>query len=104
MTKKILAAALLALAFVAGAATKTVTFNAPTAVTDRGGWQVCLMPDKGPFDAPTTLIARTRVCAYGDDGVTTSCSENTESTAAPPPAYITFLNDRLAAWKAAKGY
>jgi hypothetical protein len=104
MTKKILTVAVLALAFGAGAATKTVIFTAPAAVTERGGWQVCMLSDKGPFEAPTTLVGRTRVCAYGDDGVSTSCSEHEERTSTPPQAYIDFLNQRLAAWKTAKGY
>jgi hypothetical protein len=103
MTKNILA--IIALSFATGAlAAKTVTFTAPTAVTARGGWSVCLYPDVGAFEQPTKLMGRTRVCAYGDDGRTVDCSENLEDTDAPPPAMITFLNDRLAAWKTAKGY
>ena len=101
--KKIIAIAILAFATGAFAA-KTVSFTAPATVTERGGWSVCLQTDKGAFEAPTKLVGRTRVCAYGDDGRSTDCLENVEETSSPPPEMVTFLNQRLAAWKTAKGY
>ena len=102
--RHILAAAALTLAFAAGAVTKSVTFTAPAAITSAGGWEVCLRPDVGAFNVPTKLLSSTRVCVAGSDGQSADCQVLDESTGTPPQTWIDFLNQRLAAWKVAKGY
>ncbi len=98
-----LALAALAAAGLALAATKSATLVPPPDYT-AGGWTITLTGNSGPGATSTQWCATTYACAHDGASGVDDCASHTVCTAAPPADITAFVNNRLSAWRANRGY
>lgn len=85
------------------AANKTFTYSGPGNYM-AGGWSVTLTANSEGGVA-TSWSARTYACAWDNvNSAPGDCYENVETTSNPPVVITNFVDQRLAAWRAARGY
>jgi hypothetical protein len=84
------------------AANRSATLVPPADYT-AGGWTVTLTGNATPGSTSSQWCATTHACAHDAGGID-DCASHTVCTASPPTDITTFVNNRLAAWRANRGY